>query len=200
MAAETSSTRFRSVCVFCASSYGVDPAYRDAARQLGHLLAAQGIELVYGGGCVGLMGTVADAALAAGGRAVGVMPVALVEREIAHTGLTELHVVASMHERKARMADLSDAFVALPGGFGTLDELCEILTWAQLGIHRKPVGLLNVAGYYHNFLAQLDHQLREGMLQPRHRDYLTIDDDPQGLLEKLQVATLPEEPRLPVHT
>jgi uncharacterized protein (TIGR00730 family) len=200
MAAETSSAqpssrRFRSVCVFCASSHGANPAYRDAARRVGRLLARQGIELVYGGGCVGLMGTIADAALAAGGRAVGVMPVSLVEREIAHTGLTELHVVASMHERKARMADLSDAFMALPGGFGTLDELCEILTWAQLGIHRKPVGLLNVASYYDHFLALLDHQVREGLLQSRHRDYLTIDDDPERLFKKLQVAILPDEPK-----
>jgi uncharacterized protein (TIGR00730 family) len=192
MAAEKPSRQFRSVCVFCASSHGVNPAYGEAARQVGHLLARQGIELIYGGGCVGLMGTVADAALGAGGRVVGVMPVALVEREIAHTGLTELHVVASMHERKARMADLSDAFVALPGGFGTLDELCEILTWAQLGIHRKPVGLLNVAGYYDHFLALLDHQVREGLLQARHRDHLTVDDDPERLLEKLRVAVVPD--------
>ncbi len=182
--------------MFCASSHGARPAYVAAAQQVGQLLAGRGIELVYGGGCVGLMGTVADAALAAGGRAVGVMPVALVEREIAHTGLTELHVVGSMHERKARMADLSDAFVALPGGFGTLDELCEILTWAQLGIHRKPVGLLNVAGYYDHFLALLDHQVREGLLQSRHRDYLTVDIDAGRLLDKLQVALLPGEPGL----
>lgn len=186
--------RFNSVCVFCASNHGAKPIYREAAAEVGRLLAGQAIELVYGGGCVGLMGTVADAALSAGGRAVGVMPVALVEREIAHTGLTELHVVASMHERKARMADLSDAFVALPGGFGTLDELCEILTWAQLGIHRKPVGLLNVAGYYDHFLALLDHQVREGLLQARHRAYLTVDDNPQHLLEELRVTVLPHEP------
>lgn len=198
--AETASRRFGSVCVFCASSHGVNPAYGEGARQVGLLLAGQGIELVYGGGCVGLMGTVADAALEAGGRVVGVMPVALVEREIAHTGLTELHVVASMHERKARMADLSDAFLALPGGFGTLDELCEILTWAQLGIHRKPVGLLNVAGYYDHFLALLDHQVREGLLQSKHRDHLTVDDDPERLLEKLRIAVVPEEPGLRART
>ena len=192
--------RFGSVCVFCASSHGASPVYDTAAAQVGRLLAEQGIELVYGGGCVGLMGTVADAVLSAGGRAVGVMPVALVEREIAHTGLTELHVVASMHERKARMADLADAFVALPGGFGTLDELCEILTWAQLGIHRKPVGILNVAGYYDHFLALLDHQVREGLLQPRHRDYVAVDDDPRRLIEKLRVAVLPDEPQVRVAT
>ena len=192
--------RFNSICVFCASSTGTNPSYREAAAQVGCLLAEHGIGLVYGGGCVGLMGTVADAALSAGGRVVGVIPVALLEREIAHTGLTELHVVASMHERKARMADLSDAFVALPGGFGTLDELCEILTWAQLGLHRKPVGILNVAGYYNHFLALLDHQVREGLLQSRHRDYLAVDDSPQRLLEKLRVAVLPDEPKVLVRT
>jgi len=194
------SRRIGRVCVFCASSHGANPAYGEAAAEVGRLLAGQGIELVYGGGCVGLMGTLADAVLSAGGRAIGVIPVALVEREIAHTGLTELHVVASMHERKARMADLSDAFVALPGGFGTLDELCEILTWAQLGIHRKPVGILNVAGYYDHFLALLDHQVREGLLQSRHRDYLAVDREPRSLLEKLQVALLPDEPKVQVRT
>ena len=138
----------RAVCVFCGSSTGEDPAYAEAARDLGRLIAGNGLTLVYGGGHVGLMGVVADAALDAGGEVIGVMPKALVDREISHTSLTKLHVVHSMHERKAMMSELSDAFVALPGGNGTLEEFFEVLTWAQLGEHGKPCGLLNVAGYY----------------------------------------------------
>src|SRR3954449_13611628 len=153
------------VCVFCGSKSGGRPVYADAARRLGAALAARGCELVFGAGHVGLMGVLADAVLAAGGRAVGVIPQALVDRELAHRGLTELHVVGTMHQRKALMADLSDAFVALPGGYGTGDELFEILTWAQLGIHAKPIGLLNVAGYFDAMLAWLDHMTREDFLR-----------------------------------
>ena len=147
----------KSVCVFCGSQPGDDPAYEGAAWALGETLAAMGIELVYGGGHVGLMGAIADAALAAGGEVTGVMPRALVDREIAHTGLSRLHVVGSMHERKAMMSELSEGFVALPGGSGTLEEFFEVLTWAQLGEHGKPCGLLNVAGYYDPLLAVFDH-------------------------------------------
>src|SRR5262245_4943907 len=137
-----------SICVFCGSSRGSRPDYAAAAAQLGELLARRGIRLVYGAGNIGLMGVVADAALAAGGQVVGVIPRMLVEKELAHRGLSELRIVGTMHERKAQMADLSDAFIALPGGLGTLEELCEVLTWAQLGIHAKPVGCLNVCGYF----------------------------------------------------
>ena len=147
----------KSVCVFCGSHPGDDPAYEEAARALGETLAAMGIELVYGGGHVGLMGAIADAALAAGGEVTGVMPRALVDREIAHTGLTRLHVVGSMHERKAMMSELSEGFVVLPGGSGTLEEFFKVLTWAQRGEHGKPCGLLNVAGYYDPLLAVFDH-------------------------------------------
>ncbi len=189
---------FQRICVFCASAIGVGPNYRNAAEETGRLLAGLGITIVYGGGRVGLMGALADSALAARGRVVGVMPQALVDREIAHTALTEFHIVRSMHERKALMADMADAFIALPGGFGTLDELCEILTWAQLGIHRKPIGLLNVAGYYTNFLALLDHQVREGLLQPGHRAALISNSSLEELLATMASATPSGEPKLPV--
>ncbi len=152
------------VCVFCGSRPGVRPAYVEAGRALGALLAARGITLIYGGASVGVMRAVADAALEAGGKVIGVIPRALVDKEVAHAGLTELRVVATMHERKAMMADLSDAVIALPGGFGTFDELFEILTWSQLGMHRKPIGLLDVAGFYAPMVAFLDHVAREGFL------------------------------------
>ena len=145
--------QLESICVFCASSIGARPLYAESARRFGEALAARGVTLVFGGGCVGLMGVLADATLGGGGRAIGVIPRALVEREIAHGGVTTLHVVETMHERKQRMADLSDAFVMLPGGFGSWDEFCEVVTWAQLGIHRKPLGVLNVGGYYDPMLA-----------------------------------------------
>ena len=174
-----------SVCVFCGSSKGVRAEYADSARRLGRALAERGLELVYGAGDIGLMGVLADAALEAGGRVVGVIPRALVARELAHRGLTELHVVETMHQRKALMADRSDAFVALPGGYGTLDELFEILTWAQLGIHTRPVGLVNVGGYFSPLLAWLDLGVREGFLRPQHRDLLHVGDDPVEVLEKV---------------
>src|SRR5436305_2230067 len=173
------------LCVFCGSSTGLNPRYADEATILGALLVRRGWSLVYGGGHVGLMGVLADAVLAAGGEAVGVIPQALVDRELAHGGLTRLDVVASMHERKARMADLSDGFIALPGGFGTADELFEILTWAQLGLHSKPIGLLNVAGFFDSLCAWLDRTVREGFLKPKHRGLLLEGDNPEQLLDRL---------------
>ena len=162
----------RAVCVFCGSSASADPRYLDAARALGALVAGRGVTLVYGGGSVGLMGEVADAALGHGGRVVGVIPVGLFAREICHTGLTELHEVGSMHERKQLMYDLSDAFVALPGGLGTLDELAEVATWSQLGLHSKPVVLLDVDGFWEPLTAQLDRMVGAGLLKPASRDLI----------------------------
>jgi uncharacterized protein (TIGR00730 family) len=175
----------RRICVYAGSNPGTDPAYADAARALATLLATRGIGLVYGGGKVGLMGVVADAALAAGGEAIGVMPRALIDREIGHPGLTELKVVGSMHERKALMAELSDAFVAVPGGIGTLDELIEVYTWSQLGIHEKACGLLNVNGYYDGLVAFLDHAVGAGFLRAQHRAVLSVAADPGELLDRL---------------
>lgn len=172
--------------MFCGSSPGVRPEYAEAARALGTLLAERGIGLVYGGGKVGLMGTVADAVLAGGGEAVGVIPEALMAREVGHAGLTELHVVRSMHERKALMAELADAFVALPGGFGTWEEFCEVLTWAQLGLHVKPFGLLDVAGYYAPFVALCDHAVGEGFVRPEHRRLVLEADEPRRMLALLE--------------
>jgi uncharacterized protein (TIGR00730 family) len=173
----------RRVCVFCGSSPGRKPAYLEAARAMGRALARRGIGLVYGGGHVGLMGAVADAALAAGGEVVGVIPRGLQLRELAHEGLTTLHVVGSMHERKARMAELAEGFVALPGGMGTLEELAEILTWAQLGLHARPCGLLDVAGYYDPLVAFLDRAVAEGFVRPDHRRLLVVAQDPDALLD-----------------
>lgn len=174
----------RRVCVFCGSSPGANPAYLTAAQAMGRALAARGLGLVYGGGSVGLMGAVADAALAAGGEVVGVIPRALQLRELAHGGLTHLHVVGSMHERKAKMAELAQGFVALPGGMGTLEELAEILTWAQLGLHARPVGLLDVAGYYAPLVSFLDRAVQEGFVRPEHRRLLTVAGDPTALLDR----------------
>ncbi len=173
------------LCVFCGSSSGKDPGYAADAAALGTMLAERGIGVVYGGGQVGLMGTVADAALAAGGEVTGVIPEHLMRAEIAHHGLTELHVVADMHERKATMARLSDGFLALPGGAGTLEELFEVWTWAQLGLHTKPVGMLDVRGYYSRLAEFLDHTVTEGFLNHATRDLVTIDPDPHTLLEAL---------------
>ncbi len=179
------------MCVFCGSSPGARPAYGRAALELGTLLGARGIDLVWGGGNVGLMGIVADATLAAGGRAIGVIPEALAERELGHTAATELHVVRTMHERKALMADLSDAFIALPGGMGTLDELFEILTWAQLGFHGKPVGLLDVEEYYAPLLTFLDRARDEGFVRPADRARLQVESDATRLLEHLMREPVP---------
>jgi hypothetical protein len=175
----------RRVCVYAGSNPGNDPAYADAAQALALLLAERGIGLVYGGGNVGLMGVLADTALAAGGEVIGVMPQALVDREIGHRGLTELRIVGSMHDRKALMADLSDAFVAVPGGIGTLEELIEVYTWSQLGIHAKACGVLNVRGYYDALAAFLDHAVDQGFLRPQHRAVLSVAADPGELLDRL---------------
>jgi uncharacterized protein (TIGR00730 family) len=180
-----------SVCVFCGSSPGRNGAYAEAARAVGRAIAESGLKLVYGGAMVGLMGEVADSALAAGGEVVGVIPVALVERELAHNGLTALHEVKSMHERKAMMADLSDAFLALPGGIGTLEELFEIWTWAQLGHHQKPAGVLNVERYFDPLLTFLDHQCEEGFMRREHRDMLVVESQPERLLQRFGAYEAP---------
>jgi len=174
------------ICVFCGSSAGSRPEYRAAAEEMGSELARRSIGLVYGGGIVGLMGVLADAVLKAGGEAVGVIPKHLLEREIGHKGLTKLHVVRSMHERKALMADLSDAFVAMPGGFGTLEEFCEVVTWAQLGLHAKPCGLLNVLGYYSPLLAMFDHAMEERFLKPENRRLVLARESAPDLLLALE--------------
>jgi len=170
------------VCVFCGSSTGARPEYPALARAVGGALAAAGIGLVYGGGRVGMMGEVADAALAGGGEVIGVIPKALATLELAHPGLTHLHVVESMHARKATMAELSDGFIALPGGLGTLEELFEIITWSQLGIHGKPVGLLDTEGYFRGLLEFLDHATSERFVRPEHRGLLLAGRDPDALL------------------
>ena len=181
----------RRICVFCGSSSGVRPVYQQAAQTVGQLLCRRGIELVYGGGHVGLMGIVADACLHEGGRVIGVIPQALADREVAHRGLTELRIVGSMHERKALMADLSDAFMSLPGGYGTWEEFFEVLTWSQLGIQGKACGVLNVDGYYDPLLQMADRALSEGFLRDVHRDLLLSDSDPERLLDRLSSYAAP---------
>jgi len=178
----------KSVCVYCGSSPGFRPEYAEAAKALGRTMAEQGLALVYGGGKVGLMGIVADSVLAHGGTAIGVIPDALMQKEVGHRGLTELHVVRNMHERKQMMADRSDAFIAMPGGVGTFEELFETFTWAQLGYHDKPVGLLNVAGFYDGMLAFLNHAVGEGFLKQVHADMLHVSTSPQDLLGQLAAA------------
>lgn len=173
------------VCVFCGSSMGTRADYAEAAAGLGRLLASRGLGLVYGGGNVGLMGIMADAALAAGGEVVGVIPEALLKLEVGHLDLAQLHVVGSMHERKALMAELSDGFVALPGGMGTLEELAEVLTWAQLGLHARPVGLLDVGGYYRPLIAFFDQAVAAGFLRPAHRAILQVAVEPEAMLDRL---------------
>jgi uncharacterized protein (TIGR00730 family) len=174
------------ICVYAGSNPGRDPAYAEVAGELARLLASRGIGVVYGGGKVGLMGILADSALAAGGEVIGVIPQDLMDREIGHAGLTELRVVGSMHERKALMAELADGFVALPGGAGTLEELIEIYTWSQLGLHRKPMGVLNVSGYYDGLAALLDHAVQEGFLREQHRAALHVAREPAELLERFE--------------
>jgi uncharacterized protein (TIGR00730 family) len=185
--------QIQSLCVFCGSTTGSRLIYSHTAEQLGRALANSQVALVFGGGRVGLMGVLADSVLAAGGQAIGVMPRALVEKEIAHPSLTKLHVVESMHQRKAMMADLADAFLLLPGGFGSWEEFCEIVTWLQLGIHRKPCAILNVAGYYDSLLSLADHALAEGFLRPAHHDMVIVEENPQALLSRLATATIPTE-------
>ncbi|PUA42851.1 TIGR00730 family Rossman fold protein [Pseudomonas protegens] len=174
-----------SVCVFCGASTGTNPLYREAAQALGRALAERKLTLVYGGGAVGLMGIVADAALAAGGEVIGIIPQSLKDKEIGHNGLTRLEVVDGMHARKARMAELSDAFIALPGGLGTLEELFEVWTWGQLGYHHKPLGLLEVSRFYEKLSGFLDHIVGEGFVRAPHRDMLQISDSPASLLDAL---------------
>ncbi|GAA5236979.1 TIGR00730 family Rossman fold protein [Verticiella sediminum] len=181
----------RSLCIYCGSNPGNRPEYVAAAAAFGTLLAERGIRLVYGGASIGVMGRVADAALAAGGEVYGVIPQALVDREVAHSGLSELFITASMHERKARMAELSDAFVALPGGIGTLEEIFEIWTWAQLGMHAKPCGLLNVAGYYDTLVRFLDETVHAGFVREGHRGMLLAAVDGPSLLEAFRCYEAP---------
>jgi uncharacterized protein (TIGR00730 family) len=181
------------LCVFCGSNTGARPEYEKAAVAFGKLLANSGITLVYGGGRVGLMGVLADSVLAARGRAIGVMPRALVAKEIAHPGLTQLHVVGSMHERKALMADLVDAFVLLPGGFGSWEEFCEAVTWAQLGIHQKPCGVLNILGYYDALLSLASHAGEEGFVRSVHCDMVIVEEETETLLSRLASAPLISE-------
>ncbi|QQR75484.1 MAG: TIGR00730 family Rossman fold protein [Holophagales bacterium] len=180
-----------SVCVFCGSSPGANPAYRRAAQALGAAIARRGLTLAYGAGNVGLMAEVADAALTAGGEVIGVIPRHLLDLELAHQGLTRLEVVDTMHERKARLAELSDAFVAMPGGLGTLDELCEIATWAQLALHAKPIALLDVSAYWQPFLAFVDHAVAERFVRAEHREMLLVEGDPDALLDRLASQTSP---------
>jgi uncharacterized protein (TIGR00730 family) len=173
---------WRRACVYAGASPGADPAYRAIAESLARVLAERGIGVVFGGGSVGLMGALADASLAAGNEVIGVIPRFLDEREIAHQGVTELHVVETMHDRKMLMADLSDAFIALPGGIGTLEELIEILSWSQLGLHRKPIGLLDVRGYWDPLVRLLDHATQQEFIRADHRGLLLSAEDPEALL------------------
>ncbi len=182
-------TIVKSICVYCGSSPGRLDAYASAARALGKALVARNIRLVYGGSHLGMMGFVADEVLRLGGQAIGVIPESLMQREVAHKNLTELHITQSMHERKALMAELSDGFVALPGGIGTLEEIFEVWTWAQLGLHRKPCGLLNVAGYFDSLTAFLEHAVAERFVKSPHRSLLMVENDPERLLDRF--AALP---------
>jgi len=182
----------RTICVFCAANPGNDPAFVAQARAMGAYLAGSGRRLIYGGGRTGLMGALAEGALGAGGEVIGIMPRHLVDREVAHTGLTELRVVASMHERKALLATLSDGFLAMPGGLGTMEELFEIWTWGQLGLHRKPYGLLEVAGFYAPLLAFLDHAVTAGFIRQPYRDLLVVDTDPASLIARMEAMQPPE--------
>lgn len=179
-----------SICVFCGSSKGNKTVYQNAAIKLAELLVEKNITLVYGGGDVGLMGILADAVLAGGGKAIGVIPKALAEKEVAHQGLTELHVVSSMHERKAMMAELSDGFIAMPGGIGTLEEIIEVFTWTQLGIHSKPCGLLNVNGYYNQLFDFLQHMVDQEFLKPFHLSMMVMENEPDKLLQAMKNANV----------
>src|SRR5262244_3096321 len=189
----TPQRKIQSLCVFCGSSTGSQPVYAEAARQLGRELATAGTTLVFGGGRVGLMGILADSILSTGGQAVGVIPRSLVEKEIAHSSLTKLHVVASMHERKALMSDLADAFLLLPGGYGSWEEFCEVVTWLQLGIHRKPCAILNVNSFYDPLLALSSRALADGFLRPAHHDMIVVEHDPAAVLPRLASAPLAAE-------
>jgi len=180
------------LCVFCGSSFGANPAYVKAANDLGTAIAKRGIGLVYGGARVGLMGEIASSVIKAKGEVIGVIPKDLLEKEVAYTDLSDLRVVGSMHERKFLMAELSDGFIALPGGLGTLEEIFEIITWAQLNFHNKPCGLLNIHGYYNDLIKFLDHTVEEKFIEPEHRAMIVIDDDPESLLEKFLIYEPPK--------
>jgi len=180
------------VCVFCGSSSGVRPVYAESARAMGQALLRRGIGLIYRGGCVGLMGEIADVVISSGGEVIGTIPQALVAREVAHRGITELIIVRSMHDRKAKMAELADAFIALPGGYGTFEEFCEVITWAQLGLHRKPCGILNVEGYYDALLALFDKAVAEGFLNPVNRSLVLQSSEPDRLLDLLHSYRPPQ--------
>jgi uncharacterized protein (TIGR00730 family) len=193
--APSSNPTLRWVCVFCGSSAGEDSRYLDAATRLGKVLLEREIGLVYGGSRVGLMGRLADTVLGGGGEVVGVIPRALMDREVAHHGLTELLVTDSMHARKSEMVERSDAFVAAPGGIGTLEEFFEVLTWAQLGLHRKPCGLLNARGYFDPLIHLLDHAVREGFVQKAHRSMVLVEADPAPLLDRISGYDPPRVPR-----
>jgi uncharacterized protein (TIGR00730 family) len=181
------------IAVFCGSNSGARPAYTEAAAQLGQMLAREKIELVYGGGMVGLMGIVADAALKHGGHVIGVIPEKLVIKEVVHEKLPDLRVVKNMHERKALIAELSDAFIALPGGYGTFEEFCEVLAWGQLGYHQKPFGLLDAAGFYRGMLEFFDHATREGFIRPQHRELVLAEEDAEKLLKRMKTFQPPTE-------
>jgi len=181
------------IAVYCGSNKGARPEYAAAAHELGALLARKKIELVYGGGMVGLMGVVADAALKNGGHVIGVIPEKLVIREVVHEKLPDLRVVKNMHERKALIAELSDGFIALPGGYGTYEEFCEVLAWGQLGYHQKPFGLLDVAGFYRGILEFFDHATREGFIRPKHRELVMVEEDAEKLLHRLETFQPPQE-------
>lgn len=185
------STEIKRVCVFCGSKPGSDPAFAKTAQELGTLLGKEKVGLVYGGGKVGLMGVVADSALKENAEVIGVLPAALKDKEVGHDGLTELIITETMHGRKEKMYDISDAFIAMPGGLGTLDEMCEILTWSQLGMHEKPCGLLNPSGYFDKFLEMLDHALSQNLLHKEHRELLIVETNPQTLLEKFRAYQPP---------
>ena len=182
----------KNVCVFCGSSEGMCPVYAEAAKTLGATIAERGMRLVYGGGKVGLMRVVADAALAKGGEVIGVIPKALLEKEIGHEGLTELHVVGSMHERKMLMSDLSEGFVALPGGYGTLEEFLEVLSWAQLSLHEKPCALLNVGGFFEPLLTLFERAVEKGFVHPDHRSLVLADEEPAAILEAMERYSPPK--------
>lgn len=181
----------RYICVYCGSQTGTDMRYRQAATIMGQLLAKQGYGLVYGGGHVGLMGIIAEAVLEAGGSVIGVIPEAMVGRELAYKEVTQLEIVPTMHERKARMASLSDAFIAMPGGYGTLEELFEIITWAQLGIHAKPIGILNVAGYFDALAAMIDRAVQDGFIRAQYRHFWILRSEPAALLDALWQHDMP---------
>lgn len=188
-------TSLRRVCVFCGSKVGTDEQYRTAAVDLGRLLVREGIGLVYGGGSIGLMGVIADAVLAEGGKVIGVIPESLATEELLHPRVADMRVVPSMHARKALMAELSDAFIAMPGGFGTFEEFFEVVTWSQLRLHRKQTGLLNVGGFYDPLVRLVDHAVQEGFIKPKHRELLVIEERPEMLLDRLSREWLINEPK-----